>query len=71
VVKERSTEELLIARLEAGRLNSLADLRLVERIARDRGLRTLAKKASRERLRLGRSRVASSMRQTYRRRSTG
>jgi hypothetical protein len=63
VVKEASTEELLIARLEAGRLNSLADLRFVEWIASSRGLRTLAKKASRERQRLGRSR-ASRTRQT-------
>jgi hypothetical protein len=54
-----------MARLEAGRLNSLADLRLVERIASDRGLRTLAKKATRERLRLGRSRAAGRARQTH------
>lgn len=55
---------------EAGRLNSLADLRLVERIASDRGLRTVARKASRERDRLGRSRAVGGVHQTNRRDAT-
>lgn len=53
---ESQTEEILIRRLESGQLNSRADLVEVERIASERGMRRLAKRASRQRRRLGRSR---------------
>lgn len=52
---ESSTEEILIKRLEKRQLVSRADLQEVERIANDRGMRRLARRASRERRRLGSS----------------
>jgi hypothetical protein len=53
---ESSTEEILIKRLEKRQLVSRADLQAAERIASDRGMRRLARRASRERRRLGSSR---------------
>jgi hypothetical protein len=53
---ESSTEEILIKRLEKRQLVSRADLQEVERIASDRGMGRLARRASRERRRLGSSR---------------
>ena len=56
---EPHTEEILIERLEKGQINNRADLQEVERIARDRGLTRLAKRASRQRSKLKRSRKSS------------
>jgi hypothetical protein len=53
---ESSTEEILIKRLEKRQLVTRADLQEVERVANDRGMRRLARRASRERRRLGSSR---------------
>jgi hypothetical protein len=53
---ESSTEEILIKRLEKKQLVSRADLQEVERIASERGMRRLARRAGRERRRLGNSR---------------
>jgi hypothetical protein len=53
---ESSTEEILIKRLEKRQLVSRADLQAVEHIASERGMRRLARRASRERRRLGSSR---------------
>jgi hypothetical protein len=53
---ESSTEEILIKRLEKRQLVSRADLQEVERIASDRGMGRLARRASRERRRVGSSR---------------
>jgi hypothetical protein len=53
---ESSTEEILIKRLEKRQLVSRADLQEVERITSDRGMPRLARRASRERRRLGSSR---------------
>ena len=50
---ETRTEEILIKRLEKKQLVSRADLQAVERIANNRGMRRLARRASRERRRLG------------------
>lgn len=52
---ESSTAEILIKRLERSELISRADLQVVERIANERGMRHLARRASRERRRLGSS----------------
>jgi hypothetical protein len=49
---DTKTEELLIDRLESGRLNSRADLDEVERIAKERGLTRVARRASRQRRKL-------------------
>jgi len=46
------TEELLVERLMAGRLNTRADLQEAERAARDLGLRKLAKRALKTRRKL-------------------
>jgi hypothetical protein len=43
---ESSTEEILIKRLEKRQLVSRADLQEVERIANDRGMRRLARRAA-------------------------
>lgn len=67
--EEAQTEEILIRRLETDRLVSRADLQEVERIARDRGLRRLARRASKQRRKLSRSRTASAGRLLRRRRS--
>ena len=53
---ESSTEEILIKRLEKRQLVTRADLQEVERVANDRGMRRLARRASRERRRFGSSR---------------
>jgi hypothetical protein len=53
---DTKTEELLIDRLESGRLNSRADLDEVERIAKERGLTRVARRASRQRRKLRRRR---------------
>ena len=53
---ESSTEEILIKRLEKRQLVSRADLQEAERIASERGMCRLARRASRERRRLGSSR---------------
>jgi hypothetical protein len=57
---ESRTEEILIRRLEKKQLVSRADLQAVERIANNRGMRRLARRASRERRRLGSSRAKTS-----------
>jgi len=57
--QEPHTEEILIERLENGQLNNRADLQEAERIARDRGLTRLARRASRQRSKLTRSRKSS------------
>jgi hypothetical protein len=59
---ESRTEEILIRRLEKKQLVSRADLQAVERIANNRGMRRLARRASRERRRLGSSRARPSSR---------
>jgi hypothetical protein len=67
--EEAKTEEILIQRLESGQLNSRADLHEVERIARDRGLKRLARRASRERRKLRRTQTANVGRLLRQRRS--
>jgi hypothetical protein len=53
---ESRAEEILIKRLEKRQLVNRADLQEVERIANDRGMHRLARRASRERRRLRSSR---------------
>jgi hypothetical protein len=66
---EPHTEEILIERLEKGQINNRADLQEVERIARDRGLTRLAKRASRQRNKLKRARKSSASQRLRRWRS--
>jgi hypothetical protein len=63
---ESSTEEILIKRLEKRQLVSRADLQEVERIASDRGMGRLARRASSERRRLGSSRRSIWQRDAHR-----
>jgi hypothetical protein len=56
---EARTDEILISRLEKGQINNPADLQEAERIAQERGLGRLARRASRQRRKLRRSRSSS------------